>query len=219
MKTVGEIYKEYKILPNLQEHQFRVASVARLIGEQHKEKINLDKLIKAALLHDMGNIIKFDLEKPIVPWKDDEEKNYWLEIQNKFRNKYGHDEHKATVTIAQEIGLNDEVVELVSSLNFSKACLYKEGSDYEKKILLYADCRVSPKGVTGLKERLEDFKNRYTGRKDYFEAVSDMDRMGYISCIEGIESELFSNLDIKPEDIMDETIDRYMKELENYPLL
>ena len=219
MKTAKEIYEEYKILPNLQEHQFRVASVVKLIGEQHKDKINLDKLIKAALLHDMGNIIKFDLEKSIVPWKDDEEKKYWLEVQKEFRDKYGGDEHKATVIIAGEIGVNEEVVDLVSSLNFSKACIYKEGIDYEKKILLYADCRVSPKGVTGLSERMEDFKNRYIGRTDYFDAVGDMDRKGYISCIEAIESQLFSDFDPKPEDITEKSIAKYMTELENYPLL
>lgn len=219
MKTAKETYEEYKIIPNLQEHQFRVASVTKFIGEKYRDKINLDKLVKAALLHDMGNIIKFDLNKSIVPWKSDEEKNYWLDVQKEFRQKYGSDEHKATVTIAKEIGVLGEVVDLVESLNFSKACIYSKGEDFEKKILLYADCRVSPKGVVSLKERLDDFNKRYIGRADYFEAVTDMDRLGYITCIEATESQLFLGLDLKPEDITDETIGNYMIELENYPLL
>ncbi len=219
MKIVKEIYKEYKIIQNLQEHQFRVASVAKLVGEQYKEKINLDKLIKAALLHDMGNIIKFDLEKSIVPWKDDEDKKYWLEVQKEFRNKYGVNEHKATIEIAKEIGVSNEVVKLVSSLNFSRACEYKKSEDYEKKILLYADCRVSPKSVTSLGERLEDFKSRYRGRTDYFKALNDMDKAGYMGCVEDIESQLFLGLSTKPEDITEESIGNHIIELENYPLL
>ena len=219
MKNIQEIYEKYKILPNLQEHQFRVAYVARLIGEQHKDKINLDKLTKAALLHDMGNIIKFDLDKPIVSWKDDAEKKYWLEVQDEFRNKYGTNEHKATVIIAQEIGVGDDVVDLVDSLNFSKACIYSKGEDYEKKILLYADCRVGPSGVVGLEDRINDFKNRYLGRKDYHSAVSDWERHGYIRCVEEIEEQLFKEQNIKPDDIKGENIAKYMTELENYPLL
>lgn len=219
MKTAKEVYEEYKILPNLQEHQLRVASVAKVIGEQYKEKINLDKLIKAMLLHDMGNIIKFDLDNPTVPWGNDEEKNYWLNIQKEFREKYGKDEHKATVLIAEEIGVSRDIIDLVANLNFFKACQYKESEDYEKKILLYADCRVSPNGVTNLAQRFTDFKNRYLGRKDYFEAANEMDRNGYIDCVEGIEKQLFENLSLKPEDITEESIQNSMKELENYPLL
>ena len=40
MKKITEIYKEYKIMPNLQMHQYRVAAVAMQICESLNIKID-----------------------------------------------------------------------------------------------------------------------------------------------------------------------------------
>jgi len=50
-------------MPSLQLHMFRVAGVASVICENFKqpELINQDDIVSACLLHDMGNIIKFNL--------------------------------------------------------------------------------------------------------------------------------------------------------------
>jgi len=58
-----KIYEKYKILPALQQHMFRVASVAKMIAEHMVIDVDIDCITKAALLHDMGNILKFNLSQ------------------------------------------------------------------------------------------------------------------------------------------------------------
>ena len=62
MRRITEIYDEYKIMPNLREHMFRVAGVASLICDNLEESLSKKEIISACLLHDLGNIVKFDLE-------------------------------------------------------------------------------------------------------------------------------------------------------------
>ncbi len=60
MKNASEIYAEYRLMPNLKQHQFRVAAVAEIICKNLSEVVDKDNIILACLYHDMGNIIKFD---------------------------------------------------------------------------------------------------------------------------------------------------------------
>jgi len=48
-------------MPQLDEHQLTVAAVADFICAHFNGNINRNNIVKACLLHDMGNIIKFDL--------------------------------------------------------------------------------------------------------------------------------------------------------------
>ena len=61
MKNITDIYEKYKIMPLLAMHQIRVAAVAMMICDSLSVPIDKDSVIKACLLHDIGNIIKFDL--------------------------------------------------------------------------------------------------------------------------------------------------------------
>ena len=60
---IKDIYSKYNIPPNLQLHMFRVAAFADILCDNHK-KVDFDKeiIIKSCLLHDLGNIIKFDFD-------------------------------------------------------------------------------------------------------------------------------------------------------------
>jgi hypothetical protein len=59
-----DIYKDYQIPDNLQLHQLRVAGVAKLTFDNWlSEKPDINLITSVCLLHDMGNIIKFDFEK------------------------------------------------------------------------------------------------------------------------------------------------------------
>ena len=60
-KNILEIYKEHNVMPNLQEHMLRVAAVASLICDNCTEKLNKEDIITACLLHDIGNIVQFQL--------------------------------------------------------------------------------------------------------------------------------------------------------------
>ena len=67
--TILEIYEKYKIMPQLRTHMLRVAAVGKIVCDAVNEKVkqnrgefvNTKNVVTACLLHDMGNIIKFDL--------------------------------------------------------------------------------------------------------------------------------------------------------------
>ena len=66
VRKISEIYAEYKIMPNLQMHMYRVAAVASLIYDNFNEPLNKEEIITACLLHDMGNIITNLVNKGLV---------------------------------------------------------------------------------------------------------------------------------------------------------
>ena len=59
---ISEIYQKYQIPPHLQLHMYRVSAVAWTICDNFDEELDKIKIVAADLLHDMGNIIKFDLK-------------------------------------------------------------------------------------------------------------------------------------------------------------
>ncbi|USN54769.1 MAG: HD domain-containing protein [Candidatus Peribacteria bacterium] len=61
--SIQDIYTQYQIPPSLQEHMLRVAAVAEQICLHSSQEIDHATIVTAALLHDMGNIIKFNLDK------------------------------------------------------------------------------------------------------------------------------------------------------------
>ena len=113
---LGEVYKKFGSPPNLQEHMLRVCGVTSYICEHWigKEEFDWEKVRKISLLHDVGNIVKFDFDK-YPQFLGDELKNieYWRGTQKKIIEKYGNDDHDATKNMLLEIG-----VERVSRNNF-----------------------------------------------------------------------------------------------------
>jgi len=61
-RTITEIYEHYNIPPWLQEHMLRVSAVSSIICDQLGDKVRKHEVVSACLLHDMGNIIKFDFD-------------------------------------------------------------------------------------------------------------------------------------------------------------
>ncbi len=145
-------------------HQLRVAGVAWLICDHLKEPVDTKNVVTACLLHDMGNIIKFKLDLFPENLKP-EGLAYWQQVQDEYRQKYGMDEHLATIEIAKEIGVSDEVLLILEKYGFSKAKITNLSRDFSFKIAAYSDHRVSPVGVVSLVERLEEARKRYVGVK------------------------------------------------------
>jgi hypothetical protein len=155
--TVGEIYRHYQLMPNLQQHMFRVAAVAEVIGrELLKAKLSdaalsftdqdLQDVLAALLLHDLGNMAKFKLDyfpEFVLP----EGLAYWQAEQEQFWAKYGKNAHQATLQMLDELGVSSRVKELVDSVSFNKAKKNLDSPDYARKLCAYADMRVGPHGV------------------------------------------------------------------------
>lgn len=215
---IQDIYDRYDIMPNLREHQLRVAAIVKYICSHFPKKLSDEKeLIAASLLHDIGNIIKFDLDSGTVPLAP-EDIQYWKKVQRQYIDKYGTDEHKASALIVKELGVSQRIVELVGEQNFTHLCEYVAMKDLALVTLFYADSRVAPFGVTTITERQENFKKRYEGRKDYFAAVHQEERKKYLVCLSELEKRILAYANISEQDITNESIAPLIAELQTFDI-
>jgi putative nucleotidyltransferase with HDIG domain len=211
-KNILDIYEEYKIMSVLSRHMLRVAAVASMICDNLTEPVNKKDIVTACLFHDMGNIIKFDLNY-FPEFNKPEGLEYWQNVQNEYFEKYGENEHKATLKIMKEFGLSHEVIEIVENMHFLQLYDYRDGDNINTKIMNYADNRVNPHGVVSYDERLDEARIRYQNRKD---AVPDEERQKLVACGKDIEKQIFAKCKIRPEDINDETVKSIIESLKNF---
>src|SRR3989344_4593066 len=132
MRTISEIYKEYKIHIGLRMHMLRVAGVASLICDDIDLPVEKDNIVTACLLHDMGNIIKSDLEY-FPEFCEPEGLEYWLKVKEEFVSKYGNNEDVATDKIIRELGL-EKILGIWEAFGFLKVFSNRDNSDFKKKI-------------------------------------------------------------------------------------
>lgn len=210
--TVKELYDIYHIMPNLQQHQYRVAGVAAVICAEYPSSVDRDAVITACLLHDMGNIIKFDLSY-FPQFVEKEGIEYWQKVKDEFTQQYGKNPHHATLEIAKKIGVSERVCELIDTVLFNRAKKNWESSDFSQKICAYADMRVAPYGVVSLAERLEDGRKRYQqmGKSQTFSFV-----MG--SYLKKVEEQLFKDTQLTPDEITDDKVEPFMAGLPGWRL-
>jgi len=196
MKIV-EIYRKFGIPPNLQQHMIWVAGVAEFITDHWKGgQIDKNRLIKASLVHDLGNIVKFNFDK-YPEFLGEEIKNieFWKQKQSEIISKYGSDDHLVTQKMLNEIGLDNKSIEVISAKSFANAVETLNSNDWYLKILLYSDMRVLPFGICTLEERLEDIMKRmpqYYSRPD----IKDL-----LDACRKIEVEIQQNINCDVEEI------------------
>lgn len=163
---IKQIYKKYHVMPQLVTHQLRVAGVGKIIAENWKDKCDVIFTTELCLLHDMGNIVKFDLTTRDAKFGKIENIEYWRKIQQQYWDQFGKDAHDATIGILRETNLGNFVAYITEEekLYFAEAredILNK--ANIASVILMYADCRVTPAGVVSYRERIDDLKARYGG--------------------------------------------------------
>lgn len=214
MRKIRDIYEEYKIMPNLQMHQLRVAGVVSQLCDSLNLEVTKETLIITCLLHDMGNIIKSRLDY-FPEFIQPEGLDYWQNVKYEFIQKYGDDEHEATVQIIKELGLSERVVSLAGENRFSYMCKHSEAEDLMQKLIHYADGRVGPHGILSYDERMNDANKRY---KNHKLSVEEEERDRLVNCGREIEKYIFSHSTIKPEDINDESIAPMIEELKNFEI-
>ncbi len=183
--TIADVYAKYQIMPSLQLHMLRVAGVAEWIverlGASHPIWPDRENIVKTCLLHDLGNIAKFDLEY-FPEFLQPEGLAYWQKVKAATVAKYGSNAHQATVKMVGELAVESRIVELIDAVSFDRAQTNYLGTDFAAKICAYADMRVAPEGVTSLEERLADGFKRYEQRGAGAEFSRTMG--GYIKQIE-----------------------------------
>lgn len=202
--TVAAVYQLYQVMPNLQQHMLRVAGVAELIGRQLLalsppppgfSAAELDRVILACLLHDLGNLAKFRLDR-FPEFLQPQGLTYWQQQQAQFWLRYGRNAHSATLQMLTELKVEPRVVELVNAVSFIKAKANLEDDDYGRKLCAYADMRVAPHGVVSLADRLEDGRRRYAPQ-----LARDSFSQQMANHLYRLEEQLFARLSISPADI------------------
>lgn len=149
--TIKELYQKYHIMPQLEKHQLRVGAIVALITKDRDA-------ILTALVHDMGNIVKFSN----LP-------SEWLPIQAEYIKKYGTDANVATIKILEDAGLTKLKQYMEEESEFYKNRM--SVSDFSTVSLpalltLYGDSRVAFNGVVPLEERIIDLETRYEKHRD-----------------------------------------------------
>jgi len=214
-KPIGEIYEEYSIPPWLQEHMLRVSAVASVICDQLGDKVRKHEVVSACLVHDMGNIIKSKLEMFPDLLKDEADLAHWQSVKKEYIEKYGEDEHVATMEIAKEAGILEETLKLVDRIGLSELSEVMDNGTIENKICIYSDLRIGIFGALSLKDRMDELVDRYKARGRYDEEVFNQHREN----LNTIEEELFGAIGFSPEDINDESISPTIEGLRNYKII
>jgi len=203
---ISEIYKKFGVSPNLQEHMERAFGVVSLIEKHWKgqEKVDWDLTKKMALLHDLGNIVKFDFEKhPEFLGSERANIEYWKKIQAEMVGKYGSDDNEATKIMLMEIGIDQNVVDMIFTKRFTHSVETEKSSSWLLKILYYADLRALPLGIGTLEERLDDIRERYN---PIYTCRPDFENL--LEACRKIEKEIHDNLDFSVNDINNESVNQ-----------
>lgn len=214
--NILEIYEKYQIMPQLQEHQLRVAGVALFILNSFDPEIDSENVIKACLLHDMGNILKFDLKNSHLLLKKEIDVEYWQKVKDEYFKKYGSDEHQASLEIAKEIGASQRVLELIDCIRFNRVEDNVSTKDFGKKICEYSDDRVGLFGVVSLEQRFVDLRVRYGHR--HTEWGAEEARKFFENSVREIEKQIFTRCNIKPSDIMETLILEIREKLRDFKI-
>ena len=181
LRDILTICRAYRVPPALKRHLLRVAAVGSVISDNWSgPELDKEKLVKALLLHDIGNIVKADYRKNIELYPDEmRDFKYWLTVQEMIRDRFGDTDREATLNIARDIGVDKSVLELIEQKQFILNEETTESQNWERKIGAYADQRVAPQGVMTLQARLDEARHRYAGiekasvNSPRFEALRD----------------------------------------------
>lgn len=210
--NIEKVYEKYRLMPNLKDHMYKVTAVASILCDHFPGMIDRKSVLHTCLLHDMGNIVKFNLDT-FPEFVKEKGKDYWQKVKDECIEKYGSsDDHKVTLKIAEEIGASLRTLELLNSDTFKNATKVLKSDEMEKKICLYADMRVSPTEIVTLDKRIENLNERY---KNTYNGFNGDDKEDNIIAMKKIEEEIFKNIDISPEFINERNILNILSHLKN----
>ena len=159
--SIKKVYKKYRVPQNLQEHMLRVGALASILTDNWVGA-DIDKfsIVQASLLHYIAKPMNFDLEKQAQFGMSAAEINELEKLQNYLRDRYGTDEHAATVGIVEDLGCSSTTVRIVDNLEWSEIPRVMEGNDIESLIVIYCDMKIGFNGILALDDRLANLKSR-----------------------------------------------------------
>ncbi|MCA9458091.1 MAG: HD domain-containing protein, partial [Nitrospira sp.] len=213
LRDIATICRAYRVPPNLKLHLLRVAAFASKICQNWAgAKIDQQLIIKALLLHDIGNIVKADYRRnPGLFPEEMQNLKYWMAVQDMIKEKYGDDDMGATLAIAQDIGVSDNVIKLITEKQFILNDETLQSDDWNRKIAAYSDQRIGPWGVLSLRERLSEAKRRYKNVEGASVNIRGFE--GLVRSAEKIEAQLTENLKFNILTIDDKMLEPIIEDL------
>lgn len=195
---------------------YKVAAVGRLVVESLKGQIDLDidTVTKELLLHDMGNILKIPVKGNSL--FTEEEQGSLVKVQEGFAEKYGKEEHVATLVIAKEIGASEKVIYILENTGSSKLYLTVESEDWYLKVCSYADFRVSPKRIVSVTERFDEIIQRYAGREHVLADIEKTEKKKQLALI--LEKQIQDKSKRSVSEIDDNQVAAIVEELKSYEI-
>ncbi len=189
-----ELLKEYNVSGVLLRHIKNVNKISVFLAKKLKEKgidVDVEALDRASMLHDILKTIE-------IPEHDDkiqEDPEFFKDLREKFK---GLKHEKAASKLLKDKGY-DELGELIEFHGFRG---FRNLDTWERKILNYADSRVSWDQIVSIQERFDELDKRYGPHNvpNYTEEAKKEHRDSLIE----VEKEIFSHLDLKPEDLKEE---------------
>ncbi len=213
IQNINTIYDRFFITPNLREHMLRAASVGKQICEHWQgPKINKEDIIAVLLIHDLGNIVKMDLETETglkILGKEAQNIGHWKKIKKEIIQKYGYDDHEVTEKMANELNMSKQLIFILNHKILLKNDFILNSNDYNIKIAAYCDQRIGPFGILPLKVRFAEIKERYGKRTGTNLNTPKLDF--FMECGIKIEEQIFQHLKITPDNINDQSIVSYFK--------
>jgi hypothetical protein len=159
--TVAQVYAQYKVLPNLQQHMLRVAAFCEVLSKSWTGiTIDTQAMIHTCLFHDIAKPITFDMSKQAQYVKSAAELEEIRQIHQNLIAKYGSNEHVAAIRVFQEIGLGVEAERLIDNLEWDYIPRLLQENDVASLIVIYSDMRIGPRGVLSIAERMENLRAR-----------------------------------------------------------
>ncbi len=154
--TIKQLYREYQIPKNLQEHMLRVAALAQIICENWNEDIDSDAVVKACCLHDIAKPMTFDIGKQAQFGMATEDIAKLNKLQKRLKKGYGDDEYKATFGICKEVGCNASTLNIIRRLEWDYTPQLLHENYREGLIFIYCDMRIGPDGILPVQERIHE---------------------------------------------------------------
>ncbi len=215
--TIRTLYETLETPKNLQRHMRRVAAVGKLVAQNWIGDIDESSVVETLLLHDLGNLLKFDFTKGMDLFDADErDVEHWLDVQAKMITTYSSDEHTATQMMAKEAGVSERVLYLLENMGSSNLYKTTQLNDAELKVCSYADFRVSPDGFLTVEKRFQDILVRYKSRDHILaDTAKTLEKMEY--CLE-LEKQLQQRVSIDLQKLPEKNLEAMAEEMKSWKL-
>ena len=199
--TINECYAlldSYAAPSIVIKHCEGVAKVSYYVSKKLIEKgvkVDLKKVVHAALIHDILKIVEIDeYTRHMQPGEVEKKIKRWEELKKEFQNLNHEDAFKKAFS-----KIYPEISRIVHKHGYSQ--IYSGFDSWEEKIVFYADKLVMMDRITTIKERMDEAHRRYSKKypntyenREYLRKTDEK--------IENVEKEIFKTTGLTPNELI-----------------